>query len=249
MLRLGWCGQWCGVGVVVAVCRVAGGVGCLGVVVLAALYRRLSWKALVKSVEGALRVSTMALLIIFGSATFSKLLAFSGASSGLIGWATSFEFAPLLMLLVMFAILLVLGMFIYVMASSVMATPAELVPQAWSQKSLPLLAMTTLSYPLVDTLRVFTLRVLDGRSPFSPDRNHLHHKILRFGYSHLQTAFIIHTYTLIMVVIGFLMPTDSSTLAFFILLGVAFMLPVLLFTAEKVQLILRTMRHKKASAH
>lgn len=144
---------------------------------------------------------------------------------------------------------LVLGMFIYVMASSVMATPAELVPQAWSQKSLPLLAMTTLSYPLVDTLRVFTLRVLDGRSPFSPDRNHLHHKILRFGFSHLQTAFIIHTYTLIMVVIGFLMPTDSSTLAFFILLGVAFMLPILLFTAEKVQLIFRTMRHKKASAH
>ena len=51
------------------------------------------------------------LLIIVGSSTFSQILAFSGATSGLIGWATNVEVAPVVMLLVMFAVLLVFGMF------------------------------------------------------------------------------------------------------------------------------------------
>jgi len=97
--------------------------GCLGVIVLAMLYRVLTWQSLVNSVKGALRVTTMALLIIFGSATFSKLLAFSGASSGLINWATGFEFAPLAMLLIMFAILLVLGMFMDQLSMMLLTVP------------------------------------------------------------------------------------------------------------------------------
>ena len=52
----------------------------------------------------------MAYLIVFGSATFSQLLAFSGASRWLVSWATSFDLAPLAMLMVMFAVLLLLGM-------------------------------------------------------------------------------------------------------------------------------------------
>ena len=85
--------------------------GCVGVLILALLYRRLTRTAFVNSVTGALRVTTMALLIIFGSATFSALLAFSGASAGLIRWATQFDLNPTAMLLIMFRILLILGMF------------------------------------------------------------------------------------------------------------------------------------------
>jgi len=97
--------------------------GCLGVIILALIYRVLTWQSLMNSIKGALRVTTMALLIIFGSATFSKLLAFSGASSGLINWATGFEFAPLLMLLIMFAILLVLGMFMDQLSMMLLTVP------------------------------------------------------------------------------------------------------------------------------
>ncbi|MGI9371219.1 MAG: TRAP transporter large permease [Hyphomicrobiales bacterium] len=97
--------------------------GCVGVLVLALLYRKLTWDALVKSVTGALRVTTMALLIIFGSATFSALLAFSGASSGLIGWATGYDLAPITMLLVMFCILLVLGMFMDQLSMMLLTVP------------------------------------------------------------------------------------------------------------------------------
>lgn len=97
--------------------------GCMGVLVLAALYGKLTWDSFVKSVTGALKVTVMALLIIFGSATFSALLAFSGASSGLIHWATSFDLQPTVMLLIMFGILLILGMFMDQLSMMLLTVP------------------------------------------------------------------------------------------------------------------------------
>jgi len=109
--------------------------GCLAVVVLAGVFDllfrltglrrevRLDADSILKSVTGALKVTTMALLIIFGSATFSALLAFSGASSGLIHWATAFDLDPTTMLLVMFAILLVLGMFMDQLSMMLLTVP------------------------------------------------------------------------------------------------------------------------------
>jgi tripartite ATP-independent transporter DctM subunit len=97
--------------------------GALGVLLLAAAFRCLSWAALRRSVEGALRVTLMAYLIVFGSATFSQLLAFSGASRGLIDWATGFELAPVAMLLVMFAVLLLLGMFMEQISIMLLTVP------------------------------------------------------------------------------------------------------------------------------
>ena len=85
--------------------------GALSVVVLAACYRTLSWEAVVRSLTGTLKVSAMMLMIIVGSTTFSQILAFSGASSGLISFATSFELNAYVVLAVMFLVLLLLGMF------------------------------------------------------------------------------------------------------------------------------------------
>ena len=65
----------------------------------------------------------MAFLIIFGSATFSALLAFSGASAGLLEWAVSFDLSPLSMLFIMFAILLVLGMFMDQLSMMLLTVP------------------------------------------------------------------------------------------------------------------------------
>ena len=97
--------------------------GALGVLILAAFYRCLTWDAVKKSVRGALRVTLMAYLIVFGSATFSQLLAFSGASRGLINWATGFDLDPTLMLLVMFGVLLVLGMFMEQISIMLLTVP------------------------------------------------------------------------------------------------------------------------------
>ena len=97
--------------------------GALGVLILAACYRCLTWDSIKKSVRGALRVTLMAYLIVFGSATFSQLLAFSGASRGLISWATGFDLDPTLMLLVMFGVLLVLGMFMEQISIMLLTVP------------------------------------------------------------------------------------------------------------------------------
>lgn len=97
--------------------------GALGVLILAAAFRCLTLEAMKKSIVGAMRVTLMAYLIVFGSATFSQLLAFSGASRGLVNWATSFDLAPLAMLLVMFAVLLVLGMFMEQISMMLLTVP------------------------------------------------------------------------------------------------------------------------------
>ena len=101
----------------------AAALGCVGVMILAALYGRLSWRAFRRSVDAALRVTVMAFLIILGSATFSQLLAFSGASGGLIGWATGFEVTPLGMLLIMIAIIFFLGCFMDQLSMMLLTAP------------------------------------------------------------------------------------------------------------------------------
>jgi len=97
--------------------------GALGVIILGFIYRCMTWDAFKKSVTGALKVTLMAYLIVFGSATFSKLLAFSGASSGLIHWATSFNLTPIYMLLVMFGVLLLLGTFMEQISIMMLTVP------------------------------------------------------------------------------------------------------------------------------
>ncbi len=97
--------------------------GALGVLILAAVFRCLTLEALRKSITGALRVTLMAYLIVFGSATFSQLLAFSGASRGLVNWAIGFDLDPVAMLLVMFAVLLLLGMFMEQISIMLLTVP------------------------------------------------------------------------------------------------------------------------------
>lgn len=52
-------------------------------------------------------------------------------------------------------------------------------------------ATLLLIYPLTDTLRVFILRISNKKSPFSADRIHLHHRLLKKGYTHFFSSLII----------------------------------------------------------
>lgn len=51
------------------------------------------------------------------------------------------------------------------------------------------LGFAILIVPLLDTLRVFSIRIAKGRSPFSPDRNHIHHLLLDRGLNHKYVTF------------------------------------------------------------
>jgi tripartite ATP-independent transporter DctM subunit len=85
--------------------------GVLGVLMLAATFRLLTWNAVWVSLESTVKVAGMVFFIIISSSVFSQLVAYSGASVGLLNWVTSFDLSVTVMLLCMFAVLLLLGMF------------------------------------------------------------------------------------------------------------------------------------------
>ena len=85
--------------------------GVLGVIILAAAFRVLTWRSIRTALEATVKVAGMVFFILMSSTVFSQLLAYSGAGSGMLKWATGFDLAPLVVLGVMFVVLIVLGMF------------------------------------------------------------------------------------------------------------------------------------------
>lgn len=55
----------------------------------------------------------------------------------------------------------------------------------------PAIGLAVLFVPLMDTLRVSFIRLYNGRSPFDPDKNHVHHILLKRGYSHAKVTIIL----------------------------------------------------------
>lgn len=62
---------------------------------------------------------------------------------------------------------------------------------AYKYSAAPAIAMAVLILPLSDLLRVFIIRLLKRKSPFAPDRNHLHHILTDLGYSHIQATLML----------------------------------------------------------
>jgi UDP-N-acetylmuramyl pentapeptide phosphotransferase/UDP-N-acetylglucosamine-1-phosphate transferase/glycosyltransferase involved in cell wall biosynthesis len=77
----------------------------------------------------------------------------------------------------------------------------------------PLIAIGLLSVPLFDTLRVFSARLMEGHSPFLPDKRHIHHILLRRGIPHARATFIICVINALFVAIAWYI---SGTLAIWI---------------------------------
>jgi len=73
--------------------------------------------------------------------------------------------------------------------------------QPFAIASAPAVSFGILIYPLVDTLRVFSIRILQFKSPFTADKNHLHHRLLTLGFSHKNA-----TYTIMLINVLFILP-------------------------------------------
>ena len=86
--------------------------GAVATVLVAALYRALTWDGLMKALLGTAGISGVILFIIVGATTFSQILTFSGATNGLVTAVQEARFGPAVVLAVMMLILLVLGCFI-----------------------------------------------------------------------------------------------------------------------------------------
>ena len=87
-------------------------IGAFATMVLALAYRALSVAALIAALRGTVGISGMILFIIVGATTFSQILSFSGASSGLVSLITGQGFPPMVVLAGMMLILIFLGIFV-----------------------------------------------------------------------------------------------------------------------------------------
>ena len=67
------------------------------------------------------------------------------------------------------------------------------------------LALLLLGVPIIDTFWIIIRRVSSGRSPFSADRGHLHHRLLDLGLSHRQAVMVIYGLGVILAISGLLL--------------------------------------------
>jgi len=85
--------------------------GALGCFVLVFIYRGWNWEVIRGSIAATLRITVMMFMIMTGAVAFSQILAFSGASSGLVSLAGGLDLPPIMILIFMQVILIFMGVF------------------------------------------------------------------------------------------------------------------------------------------
>jgi UDP-N-acetylmuramyl pentapeptide phosphotransferase/UDP-N-acetylglucosamine-1-phosphate transferase len=86
-------------------------------------------------------------------------------------------------------------------------------------QSAPAVVFGILVVPLFDMLRVFMLRIVQGKSPFIADHQHIHHRLLQLGNTHLQATLILISYNLILVALCYLLQGIGIIRLMSVLLG------------------------------
>lgn len=94
---------------------------------------------------------------------------------------------------------LLIGLVLCVLAINSISEDYSNSPDWLSLLNKPVLAMSILVYPLIDTIRVFSLRVIRGKSPLVADKNHIHHHLSRRGLGHIGSDLLLYLYTLLIV--------------------------------------------------
>lgn len=82
---------------------------------------------------------------------------------------------------------------------------------AYPISAAPAVGFSIMLIPLMDTLRVFGIRILKGRSPFSPDRNHIHHLLLDRGLNHRSVTLTCAVLCASFISVGFLLQSIGTT--------------------------------------
>jgi len=101
----------------------ASALGALTSFVLAACYRELTVKMVIKSTTSTLAISTMILMIVGGSVAFSQLLSFTGIVRGIVELVTNLDVPPVIVVALMQTLLIIMGCFIDQIAMIMIAVP------------------------------------------------------------------------------------------------------------------------------
>lgn len=83
----------------------------------------------------------------------------------------------------------------------------------------PVVAMSIIAYALTDTLRIFVWRAVRGVSPFSADRNHLHHLLIDSGMSQAKTVISIYLSNIAVIAVAVATRNLPLTISFSITAG------------------------------
>jgi UDP-GlcNAc:undecaprenyl-phosphate GlcNAc-1-phosphate transferase len=89
-------------------------------------------------------------------------------------------------------------------------------------------ALLVLGVPIIDTFWIIVRRLSERRSPFSPDRTHIHHRLLDLGLSHRRTVLVIYAICLVLALLGLLLSGVTQLYAFvgvFIAFGLVLFVP------------------------
>jgi len=128
---------------------------------------------------------------------------------------------------------LILGYLMSVMAIEFNEFNSSL-PAAMAIPSTPAIAVGVLIIPVFDTLRVSATRLVHRRSPFLPDKTHIHHYLLCLGFSHLSASMILLVTGIGFVALSFALKRLDPAILLLVLLSLAAALSVLtMFLAKK----------------
>ena len=92
-------------------------------------------------------------------------------------------------------------------------------------------ALLVLGVPIIDAFWIIVRRLVQGRSPFTPDRGHLHHRLLDVGLSHRQTVVLIYAICIVLGLLSLFLSGASLLLAF---VGIFVLIGLLLFLLARV---------------
>ena len=101
--------------------------------------------------------------------------------------------------------------------------------------NVPVMAIAVLSYPMMDVLRVFIIRIREGRSPFSADNNHIHHRFLSLGFSHKKASASIVLLNMVVIFTALALQFLNIHVALLACLGVGIFLYLVPFYAKQKQ--------------
>ena len=108
---------------------------------------------------------------------------------------------------------LTIGAVVSVLAINAIGVSPASLPLEVRTVNMPILVMSILAYPLADTIRAFTIRAFKGVSPFTADKNHIHHKFIALGFTHAQTVLVIYFYNLCIIGFALVFPFTNPTLS------------------------------------
>ena len=91
-------------------------------------------------------------------------------------------------------------------------------------------ALLVLGVPIIDTFWIIVRRLATGRSPFTPDRGHIHHRLLDLGLSHTQTVLLIYALCAALAVLSLVLSGTGQVYAF---LGLGMLFGLLLFALTR----------------